>query len=277
MSVTFRPVTFAAALAATFALLAPASAQPAGPRLDVPFVPTPPQVVERMLELAQVTKDDFLIDLGSGDGRIPIAAAKRGARAFGVDIDPKRIAEARENAKTAGVTDKVNFNEQNLFDTKIGDASVLTMYLLWHINLELRPRILSELKPGTRVVSHAFDLGDWEADRHDVIDGRHIYMWVVPAQVAGRWQVQHGPRQFIVDLEQKHQRVSGTATVDGKASALQSVRVNGAQIDFIVSIDGKPTLFAGEATGDAIQPRQTPNAGDITPAQNWRASRARAS
>ena len=151
--------------------------------LDVPYVPTPQEVVDKMLSLAQVRDGDYLIDLGCGDGRIPVTAAQRfNIRAYGVDIDPKRIAEARENAKGAGVIDKVVFEEKNLFDTKLSDATVLTLYLLPRINLELRPRILSELKPGTRVVSHAFDMGDWEPDRTEQVNGRKIFLWTVPAR-----------------------------------------------------------------------------------------------
>lgn len=153
----------------------------APPTLDVPYVPTPDEVVERMLRLADVRPGDRLIDLGSGDGRIPIAAAKRfGIRASGVDIDPKRVAEARANAKSAGVEDKVTFEVRNLFETPIADATVLTLYLLQRVNLELKPRILSELRPGTRVVSHQFDMGDWKPDRTETVGHRTIYLWTVP-------------------------------------------------------------------------------------------------
>ena len=157
----------------------------APPSLDVPYVPTPQEVVDKMLELAQVRPGDYLVDLGSGDGRIPITAAKKfGIKAYGVDIDPKRVSEAQANAKEAGVTYKVTFEQRNLFDTKIADATVLTLYLLPKVNLELRPRILSELKPGTRVVSHAFDMGDWKPDRTETVNGRTVYLWTVPERAA---------------------------------------------------------------------------------------------
>jgi 2-polyprenyl-3-methyl-5-hydroxy-6-metoxy-1,4-benzoquinol methylase len=150
-------------------------------KLDVPFVATPQVVVDKMLELAAVKKDDFLIDLGSGDGRIPITAASRfGIKALGVDINPDRIQEAKTNAVKARVEDMVEFRKQNLFETDITKASVLTMYLLPHINMELRPRILSQLKPGTRVVSHAFHMGDWKPEKEVFIEGRMIYLWIVP-------------------------------------------------------------------------------------------------
>ncbi len=162
-------------------------------KLDVPFVPTPQPVVERMLELADVKKGDFLIDLGSGDGRIPITAAKKyGIEAMGVDINPERIEEARENAKRQNVSDKVEFREENLFETDLGKASVITMYLLNDVNMKLRPKLL-KLKPGTRIVSHSFDLGDWKPDHTEKVDGRTIYVWTVgrsqqasPARAADR-------------------------------------------------------------------------------------------
>jgi ribosomal protein L11 methylase PrmA len=134
-----------------------------------------------MLEIANVTGNDYLIDLGCGDGRIPITAAKSfGTKAMGVDIDPARVQQANANAVSARVTDKVEFKEQDLFKTDFSKATVLTMYLLPRINLELRPRILSELKPGTRVVSHAFDMGDWKPDKVVEVEGRKIYLWIVP-------------------------------------------------------------------------------------------------
>jgi SAM-dependent methyltransferase len=152
-----------------------------GPGLDVPYVATPQAVVDKMLEIANVTGDDYLIDLGCGDGRIPITAAQRfGTKALGVDIDPIRVQQANTNAAGARVTDKVEFREQDLFKTDFSKATVLTMYLLPRINLELRPRILSELKPGTRVVSHAFDMGDWKPDKMVEVEGRKIYLWIVP-------------------------------------------------------------------------------------------------
>ena len=134
-----------------------------------------------MLDIAKVTGEDYLIDLGSGDGRIPIAAAKRfGAKAMGVDIDAARVQEAKANAVNARVEGKVEFKKQDLFETDLSKATVLTMYLLPRVNLQLRPRILNELKPGTRVVSHSFDMGDWKPDQKIKVDGRTIYLWIVP-------------------------------------------------------------------------------------------------
>lgn len=176
----------AAALLATPAIIGRAQAQTQPvPRLDVPFVPTPQQVVDKMLELAKIQKTDYLIDLGSGDGRIPVTAAQRfGIRAMGVDINPQRISEANERAKSANVTKLVEFREQDLFQTDISQANVLTMYLLPSVNMKLRPKILSDMRPGSRVVSHAFDMGDWDPEQKVTVDGRTVYLWTVPPRKA---------------------------------------------------------------------------------------------
>jgi ubiquinone/menaquinone biosynthesis C-methylase UbiE len=148
---------------------------------DVPFVPTPEAVVEEMLKLAKVGPADVVYDLGSGDGRIVIAAAKKyGARGVGIDIDPERIAEATANARKAGVADRVEFREGDLFKADIGEATVVTLYLLSSVNLQLRPKLLAELKPGTRVVSHAFEMGDWKPVAARKVGAVSVYYWVVP-------------------------------------------------------------------------------------------------
>jgi len=155
---------------------------------EVPYVPTPQEVVDAMLDLAAVTEDDILYDLGCGDGRIVVSAARdRGARGVGIDRDPERITEANENAKEARVTGRVKFIEQDLFEADIHEATVVTMYLLSTVNLKLRPKLLAELKPGTRLVSHAFDMGDWKPEKSTQVDGRNVYLWTVPAKTpAGR-------------------------------------------------------------------------------------------
>ena len=166
------------------AIAAPSSAQQAPASLrspDVIFVPTPQEVVDAMLKLAKVGPNDVVYDLGSGDGRIPITAAKTyGARGVGIDIDPQRIREATENLKTAGVGDKVRFLNQDLFTTNISDATVVTLYLLPSLNLKLLPKLNAELKPGTRVVSHAFDMGDIKPQQTINVNGRTVYFWTVP-------------------------------------------------------------------------------------------------
>jgi SAM-dependent methyltransferase len=164
-----------------FAAALPASAQQTAPPLDVPFVPTPADAVAAMLRLAGVKKDDVVYDLGSGDGRIVITAARRhGARGVGIDIDPARIAEAEQNAHAAGVASRVRFVRQDLFDADLGEATVVTLYLLPRINLRLRPKLLAELKPGTRVVSYGFDMGDWAPERTVEVGSSTLYLWVIP-------------------------------------------------------------------------------------------------
>ena len=148
---------------------------------DVIYVPTPPEVVDAMLKLAEVKKGDVLYDLGSGDGRIPIAAAEaHGVRGTGIDIDPQRIREANQNAREAGVTDLVTFKQEDLFEADFSDATVVTLYLLDSLNEKLRPKLLAELKPGTRIVSHSFRMGDWEPEQTVNVGPRTIYRWTVP-------------------------------------------------------------------------------------------------
>jgi ribosomal protein L11 methylase PrmA len=150
---------------------------------DVPFVPTPQHVVEAMLKLAEVKKGDILYDLGSGDGRLVITAAKQyGVRGTGIDIDPKRIEESNANAKKEGVENLVKFVNQDLFEADFHDATVVTLYLLPGINLKLRPKLWKELKPGTRIVSHSFDMGDWQAQKKIDVEGRNLYFWTIPAK-----------------------------------------------------------------------------------------------
>ena len=174
---------FVLSLAIIGVLVAPSSAQtPAQLRSpDVIFVPTPQEVVDAMLKLAKVTANDVVYDLGSGDGRIPITAARTyGARGVGIDIDPQRIKEATANLQAAGVGDKVRFLNQDLFTTNISEATVVTLYLLPSLNLKVLPKLNSELKPGTRVVSHAFDMGDIKPQQTQNVNGRTIYLWTVP-------------------------------------------------------------------------------------------------
>ena len=197
--------------------------------LDVPYVPTPMRVVDRMLDLAELRANDYLIDLGSGDGRIPIAAAQRGARALGVDIDPARIREAQAAARLRGVQTRARFRRQDLFATPIGEADVVTMYLLPDINLRLRPRLLTELRPGTRILSHNFDLGDWRPDASEELDASRIYMWIVPAFVGGTWTMRtaEGATMPLV-LEQRFQVVTGMLGT----AALTDVRLRGTSFRF---------------------------------------------
>jgi precorrin-6B methylase 2 len=149
--------------------------------LDVRYEPTPPEVVRTMIELAAVAPGDVVYDLGCGDGRIVIEAAKHGARGVGVDIDPQRVSEARANARSAGVEDRVEIREGDLFETDVSPASVVMLFLQPELNLRLRPRLLAQLRPGSRIVSHWHDMGDWKPDRTISIAGRNVYLWTVPA------------------------------------------------------------------------------------------------
>lgn len=224
--------------------------------LDVPYVPTPENIVEAMLRLANPSSSDFLVDLGCGDGRIVITAAQKyGVRGFGVDLNPERIKEARANAVKAKVTDKVEFVEGDLFKTDFQKASVLTLYLLPNVNMRLRPEIL-KMRPGTRVVSHAFHMEDWEPDVKEQHDFRTVYYWVVPGKAAGNWSGTVGTAKLELAIEQKFQMVSGTATIDGKSAPLANGRITGEAIAFDITMpDGQTRRLTGrigakELSGD---------------------------
>jgi ribosomal protein L11 methylase PrmA len=177
---------FGSGLAALMLAALPCAAQ-FGESGDVPYVPTPAETVEAMLKLADVKRSDVVYDLGCGDGRIVVMAAQKfGARGVGYDINPQRIKEANENAAKAGVQEKVRFVEKNIFEADIHDATVVTLYLLPDVNLRLRPKLLKDLKPGTRIVSHSFDMDDWKPDRRSDIGGRTLYLWIVPQHAAKR-------------------------------------------------------------------------------------------
>ena len=259
--------------AGAFALL---SVSTAGNAADtsVPYVPTPQSVVDRMLEIGKVGPQDYLIDLGSGDGRIVVTAARKfGARGFGVDLNPTRIAEANANANQAKVTDKVQFFQSDLFEADLTPASVITMYLLPRVNLELRPKLL-DLKPGTRIVSHDFSMGDWKPEHHEEIDAKDkyggsggrsdIYLWIIPAKVAGSWQsqltVRGKPVAYTVTLDQQYQVVSGTARVAGRTVKLRNAKLRGDQLsfEFTADVDNGPvkhvfngTVYDGLVSGTA--------------------------
>jgi SAM-dependent methyltransferase len=263
-----------------------------GAESRVPYVPTPQEVVDRMLEIAKVGSRDYLIDLGSGDGRIVITAAgkKYGARGFGVDLNPVRIKEANENAQRARVTDKVAFYQRDLFETDLSDATVITMYLLPQVNLELRPKLLA-LKPGTRLVSHDFDMGDWQPDAHVTVDVKEkyggsggksdIYFWVVPARIAGVWQweltVAGKPLAYELKLEQRYQTISGSAAIGGQAVKLQNARLRGDEIRFAFTaeVNGSPVKheFTGKVSGESIDGTTSVSGARVRGQHDWSARR----
>jgi SAM-dependent methyltransferase len=160
------------------------AASPAAPRLDVIYEPTPPEVVRVMLDLAAVGPGDLVYDLGCGDGRVVVEAARRGARGVGVDIDPQRVREAQANARAAGVEERVEIRQGDLFETDVSQATVVMLFLQRHLNLKLRPQLLAQLAPGSRVVSHWHDMGDWKPDRTVRVLDRNVYLWTIPP-VAG--------------------------------------------------------------------------------------------
>ena len=255
---------------------------------DVPYVPTPPEVVDAMLSLAAVRAGDVLYDLGCGDGRIVIAAAKRfGIKAAGIDIDPIRIEESETNAAAAGLAGRVRFVKQDIFEADFRDVTVVTMYLLNSVNVRLRPKLLSELSPGTRLVSHSFEMGDWRPDKTVEIstsygDIRDIHYWVVPANVSGRWdwEVAVGGRTRRVTLQaaQEFQDVTATATEDGRPLAVGGFVVSGDRVSFRAdtTADGRDVslIYEGRADGELVAGTVRP-AGDAKAATLvWKAVRA---
>ncbi|KAA0911485.1 class I SAM-dependent methyltransferase [Pusillimonas sp. ANT_WB101] len=215
--------------------------------LDVPFVPTDEAVIEAMLNLGEVGPADLLYDLGSGDGRILVAAARdRDTRGIGVEIDPLRIADAFDYAAHTRVEYLVDFVEDSIFTADISDATVVTLYLLDSINVQLRPRLLRELRPGTRIISHAFDMGDWKADERVEFSGTKIYKWIVPAQVAGVWEWNgYDGTPYRVELQQKYQEVTGRAWVADAVAELKNATLCGASLELAIQEGGatSPTTF----------------------------------
>jgi SAM-dependent methyltransferase len=230
---------------------------------DVHFVPTDTTKVREMLTAAQVGSEDLVYDLGCGDGRIVIAAVKKyGARGVCVDIDPVRIRESKTNADTAGVTRRIEFVEGDLFEQDLSKATVVTLYLLPSLNERLRPKLFKELRPGTRIVSNAFDMGPWKADRTLNVKTNsgmqsYAYLWILPADVSGEWRVEPGKRAdgkaYTLDIKQKYQEVSGTASAAGKSLPLSGLVVKGDRLTFVIRNgggEGAGLEFTGKVDGD---------------------------
>ncbi len=279
---------FFAAWLALFALALPAQAQNTAKEYtphvgqegkDVIWVPTPEALVQRMLDMAKLTAKDIHYDLGSGDGRTVIAAAKRGAQAFGVEYNPDMVALSERIAAKEGVTGKAKFIHGDIFQTDFSQATVLTLYLLPSLNVKLRPTIL-KMKPGTRVVSHAFSMDDWQADQTDNVEGRTAYLWIVPAPVEGTWRWSStggGPKEYELALRQQYQQVEGLVRLDGKMGQLRNVKLSGDQISFTVhELSGTSGNvrrdFTGRVSGNTMQGAvKLPNgAGEA----KWSATRA---
>jgi SAM-dependent methyltransferase len=254
------PATRRLFLLGTAALCAtPALAQPRREDLDVPYVPTPPEVVEGMLDLADLKPGERLIDLGSGDGRIPIAAARRGASALGIEINSRLVSRARYLAALASVADRARFERADLFTVPLRDADVVTLYLLPDVNRRLRSKLLVELRPGARVVSHAFDMEDWVPDISRSIAERRVYLWTIPAVAGGRWRLTRADGTgALLEIQQRYNRVAGT--LGGRA--MTRARLHGPAIDFVV--DG--VRYRG-----TVGERRIESVADATPA--WHAER----
>jgi SAM-dependent methyltransferase len=230
---------------------------------DVIWVPTPQALVDRMLDMGKVTAKDYVIDLGSGDGRTVITAAKRGAKALGIEYNPDMVELSKRNAAKEGVSDKASFVKADLFESDFSQATVITMFLLPDINLRLRPKIL-DLKPGTRIVSNSFTMGEWKADQTvTAADGCvsycTAYLWIVPAKVAGTWHLPQGE----LTLKQEFQMISGTLKTSGNATAISNGKLNGDQISFSAGA----AEYTGRVSGNAIE-------GAIKSGGTWKATRA---
>lgn len=251
---------------------------------DVPFVPTPYVVIEEMLRLAKVTPQDYVMDLGSGDGRVLITAAKRyGASGMGVDLDGDLVAESHAAAAEAGVAGRVSFQQQDLFKTDFSRATVITMYLLPGVMMRLQPRLL-DLKPGTRLVSHDFRLGDWKPDVTTQIR-KNTFLWIVPAKVAGPWRISAelpGDKQEIeLELRQQYQEVDGHGKFGSRHAQIWEVRLTGDQLNFVMVDDRDreneaALYFEGRVNGDVIEGRVRRGTGNAQTVHSWRAVRATA-
>jgi len=230
---------------------------------DVIWVPTPQALVEKMLDVAKVTPKDYVIDLGSGDGRTVISAAKRGAHALGIEYNPDMVELSKRNAAREGVNDRATFVNADLFESDLSQATVITMFLLADINLKLRPRIL-DLMPGTRIVSNNFTMGAWSADQivtaeDDCVSYCVAYFWIVPAKVEGTWQLEQGELTLI----QAFQMISGTLKSGSNAMQVITGRLEGNRITFTVG-DGE---YVGRVNGNVME-------GIVGSGGNWKASRA---
>jgi SAM-dependent methyltransferase len=266
-----RRIAGPAWIAAALVCPGTAIAQGLDKELDTPYVPTPQAVVDKMLDMAQVTAGELVIDLGSGDGRIMITAAQRhGARGFGVDIDPRLVQRSNDEARRVGVADRVKFLRQDLFNTDFHEANVLTLYLLPDVNMALRPKILSELNPGTRVVSHDYDMRDWRPDAEATVPAPDkkvgmrkestVYLWIVPARVEGKWTFELSSggkaRRTRLVLQQRFQFVSGSVELPGQGDVpISDGRLRGEELRLVLppgALDRGPVELIGRVKDDSL-------------------------
>jgi hypothetical protein len=247
--------------------------------IPVPYIPSTEVAVEEMLRLAGVTHRDVVVDLGSGDGRIVIAAARHlGASGFGIEIDPKLVALARSNAQKAGVADRVQFYAQDALHADVSRATVVTMYLLTWLVEKLKPKLLKELRPGTRIVAHDFGFEDWPPDRKVTISGT-FYLYIVPAQVGGEWRLTAnlpgGPRTYDFELIQQYQRISGGARVSGGYLPFFEAQLEGDRIRFVIVDQERSHHFEGRVSGGVMQGKVYSGIGTARTENTWRAERRR--
>jgi methyltransferase family protein len=239
---------------------------------DVIWVPTPQSLVEKMLEMAKTTPKDYVVDLGSGDGRTVITAAKKyGIQALGIEYNPEMVALSKRNAEKEGVADRAQFLQGDIFQTDFSKATVLTLYLLPTLNVKLRPTILN-MKPGTRVVSHAFTMDDWQPDQIDTSEGRTAYLWIVPAKVEGTWR--WGRHELT--LQQHFQQVEGLVKADNKVAQFRNARLQGDRFSFsVIEYSGMGNVqhdYTGRVSGDSIE--GTVRRADSGGEEKWSAKRS---
>lgn len=276
MAATARPWLGLALLAQATIL----AAQDTGPVHDAPYIPSPQYVVDEMLRLAGVGPQDLVYDLGSGDGRVLIAAAtKFGARAVGVERDPALVVRSRAGAERAGLAGRVRVLQQDLFATDLAEATVVTLYLSPSMNLRLRPALL-RLRPGTRIVSHSSDMGDWKPDRRTSIR-KDVLLWRVPAQVAGRWRSDHGPgkRRLEIEFMQRYQEVTANARFDGTPVEIWQARLEADRLSFVLiedphRQDETSLYFEGRVSGNTVEGTVSRGVGRAAGVDSWRAERA---
>lgn len=271
-----RSLWLSAILAANMACAA--STTPSD-EVPTPYLPSTNVAVDEMLRLADVKPTDLVVDLGSGDGRIPITAATQfGARGFGVDIDAKLVQEANENARKAGVADRVRFEQRDVFQTDIREASVVTLYLLTGLVNRLKPKLMNELKPGARIIAHDFGFKDWTPDRSISIS-KNYYLYVVPAKVEGSWKLeatigdtQHG---YEVDIKQDHQKIRGGARTESGAGFLPlfEARLEGDRIGFVLVDEGRAHHFEGRVHASYMEGTVVSGIGKGMVKRTWRAER----
>ncbi len=254
--------------------------------LDVPYVPSKPEVVAEMLRMAKVNKDDLLYDLGCGDGRIVITAASLyGTRGVGIDIDPERIKESKENAAKAGVSHLVKFFEQDIFEADFHEATVVSLYLLTSVNLRLRPKLLTQLRPGTRLVSHNYGMDTWKPDDSAVVmvndQSHNVYFWIVPANVSGAWEWTwtEGDQKVAcsLNLEQHFQWPAGELKADGKVWNLRDVSLKGNELQFKAEREDRgktqTMAFTGKVVGNTLEGTAVTGRAGNPGGRPWKAKR----